>query len=752
MTDDRAHRASRILGGARLEGLVPWVLPLLVFAAAYGMQRSVALLGLDLHHDDLMFDAARRMLNGEIPFRDFFYQYNLGTVLFHVLALKVFGPKIASLKIATAIVYAVIATLVYLCSAVQGARWAGLGWAALWSALSPFYMPALNGFHPWSTVYMMAAVMGGALLLSAAMRGRAGMLAAAAGASLNLAFWFKQVAGLQILVVLGWLISNLWRQPANDPMGQTFRRMLIGYIAGGLVSALPFFGYIAAHDLFVDWWRSAFLFNGFFAATGHSSSGLFAFVRTFIPVSRDLGYWSVLWAILPPFVLLTAIIRHDVAGTASPAAEDAAGRTLGLYVALGLAGWAEYFPLPHEFHTQLFMAPAFVVLAVWQSRWNSWSDVVARAHPVIAAAFALVLVMTGYEAARHVYGIARKTAQPTQLLGNGTPVAGLRLAPLYARSFQNFYAKFTAAKRAQGDLPCVPMSVDPLRALLPGDLPERTTFKMGLDWTWPNEIVEPGFNARLLGMITQRKALVYGDSLVAIPGYIPIALLEMPSPMTRSHTLYVPSADPAYKEPPVIVTHDLLQVVRTVLELPTDDMPILLKLGEAAKVPYDDVDQLHVSIIKASDLPARLTRLEYEKFLALIPDQISRSAQLYRLGPSGDYELVQPLSNVQMLMLAQFMLFRGKLFEAQDRPAYFTTLSAAESQHPFLVGANARREVGIVWRKSITTLGPEVGPWSTLYLALPPGAIAGTEAAVLYVQLVMKDRTTRDFYLYYLSQ
>jgi hypothetical protein len=45
-----------------------WLLTLIVVLAAYGMLRSVALRGLDLHHDTFMFDTARRTLNGEVPY------------------------------------------------------------------------------------------------------------------------------------------------------------------------------------------------------------------------------------------------------------------------------------------------------------------------------------------------------------------------------------------------------------------------------------------------------------------------------------------------------------------------------------------------------------------------------------------------------------------------------------------------------------------------------------------------------------
>ena len=254
--------------------LLEWLLPLFVLSWAYSMQRSVALIGLDLHHDTLMFDAARRMLNGELPFRDFFYQYNLGTVVLHALALKAFGTTIASLKIVTAMAYSLIAVLIYACGVIQGARWWAFGAAVLWSSLSIFHMPSMNGYHAWSTVYMMTSVMGGALFLLLGLRNRPFVWSFLAGICFNLAFWFKQVAGLQILAVLIWIIYNALRPMEEAEKARKFRTIFVGYTLGGLVSAAPLFFYLYEHSIYYNWWQSAFVFNRYFAGSGNSASRL----------------------------------------------------------------------------------------------------------------------------------------------------------------------------------------------------------------------------------------------------------------------------------------------------------------------------------------------------------------------------------------------------------------------------------------------------------------------------------------------
>ena len=56
------------------EGYSQYLFPVVVFSLAFYLQYSIAFLGLDLHHDLLMFDAARNFYSGQIPYKDFFYK------------------------------------------------------------------------------------------------------------------------------------------------------------------------------------------------------------------------------------------------------------------------------------------------------------------------------------------------------------------------------------------------------------------------------------------------------------------------------------------------------------------------------------------------------------------------------------------------------------------------------------------------------------------------------------------------------
>jgi hypothetical protein len=722
-----------------------WLLPITVFIIAYGMQRSVALLGLDLHHDAFMFDAAKRFLDGETPFRDFFYQYNLGTIIFHMLALKAFGTYIASLKIATSIAYALIAVFIYLCATALGRPWQGLVMALVWSTLSPFYMPILNGYHAWSTVYMMASVMAGTWFLLMATQKRTWLYSGLAGVCFNLAFWFKQVTGLQILFVLLWILLNTRRSAVGGEIARRYQVMLIGFVLGGLLAALPFLDYLYVNNLFYDWWRSAFVFNKYFALTGASSSSLNDLFRTFFPVQRDLGYTSYIWLLLPLY-LLVMVFGGKIKGKLLPLRTDGWSRNASLLLMLGLAGWIEYFPLSHSFHTQLFMAPVFCLIVIGQLNKQDKNASFNWRRLVVAPFLVVLMLVTTFEVLVHLKGLHEKITQAKITLKVDMPARGLKLSPEYITSFEQFYKSIDISLQGQEGLPAIPASVDPLRAIFPFSYKAQNMFRMSVDWAWPNELIEPGFNQHFYKLVYRRKALIYGDSILAIPGYIPISLLEMPSPLGWFHSFYLPSADAEVKDPPVLPINEMYIPVEcgsSVLH-----GRVLVPFGRLPESLLAGFDQLHVSIGSDLEFPQKLTELEYKQFM--IPamagfDKKIGAEQFYAGGSDGKYRLRLSMTESNWIYLAKFFLYRGKLYN----PRFSTTLAKSENDHPIIVAKPKSNECSqVVWSKAHQYTG-NLSVDEDLYLALPGNRFIEGGPKTMYVQIVMKDKTTLDRYLRY---
>lgn len=758
------------------------ILPLILFVVAYGMQRSVALLGMDLHHDGFMFDAARRTFYGDVPYKDFFYQYNLATIFLHVAALKILGVYIASLKIATSMAYALIAVLIYACVAHQGRVWQGFLAAILWSTLSPFHMPAENGYHAWSSVYMMGSIMLGIYFLLKSAGQRTLLNACLAGLCFNLAFWFKQIAALQILFCLAWILLNTRRASAGHAMSRQFRTIFIGFVLGGLISAIPFFFYLWQLDSFTDWWVSAFEFNRLFALTHRTASTVQTFVGNMFPIGKAIGYTSVIWAIVPAYLIATLFLNHEKqANTGNPKGTPYINASL--FATMGLCGWLEYFPLSHDFHTQLFTAPIFCLIALQPAslKDNSTSGcerVNASRRFSAGIVLSIALLVISYESARHLFGLSEKLKQPWQYLLLNSPAKGLALNPDHAKSFEHFHEAIVAISSKMEGSPQIPFSVDPIRALFPYVPNHNQLFKMGVDWTWPNETVEPLFNEKLQAKLKERQLAIYADSLLAIPGYTAVGLLEVPSAIKAFHTLYVPTAD---RDPPSPRTSllDHLEVASPVdadsAPRASNEMPVLptmalhsadsqngtpmigpvvmLRLESAESIPVGQIKHLHVSVLNDANIPKSLTKLEYEwlTMRAATSDERHVSA-LYRKS-SDHYALVDNIEPEQATAIGRFFLKNGKLLRNQTLPYFFTTLSASPARQPYLAELPTNgNPLRIIWGRQMRLTNTAYEKVSANALAIPFDRYVRAGSKTIYWQIALNDNTTRSGYFRYVEK
>lgn len=759
-----------------------FILPLILFVVAYGMQRSVALLGMDLHHDGFMFDAARRTFYGDVPYKDFFYQYNLATIFLHVAALKILGVYIASLKIATSMVYALIAVLIYACVAHQGRVWQGFLAAILWSTLSPFHMPAENGYHAWSSVYMMASIMLGIYFLLRSVSQRTWLNACLAGLCFNLAFWFKQIAALQILFCLAWILLNTRPASAGHAMSRQFRTMFIGFVLGGLISAMPFFFYLWQLGSFADWWVSAFEFNRLFALTHRTTSTIQTFVGNMFPIGKTLGYTSVIWAVVPAYLIATLCLNHEKQANAGNP-KDTPHINASLFAAMGLCGWLEYFPLSHDFHTQLFTTPVFCLIAMQPAtlKDNSTSSserVSASRRFSVGIVLSITLLAISYEAARHLFGLSEKLKQPWQYLQLSSPAKGLALNPDHAKSFEHFHEAVVSISDRMDGSPQIPFSVDPLRALFPYIPNYKQLFKMGVDWTWPNETIEPSFNEKLQAKLKERQLAIYADSLLAIPGYTAVGLLEVPSAIKAFHTLYVPTADrdppnprmslmdqfevasPAHPDVASMASNELpVRPTTTVppadpqIGTPTINSVAILRLDSTDHIKVDQIRHLHISVLNDANIPASLTKLEYEWLvMRAATSEESQVSTLYRK-TRDHYALVDKIKPDQAIAIGRFFLKNGKLLRNQTLPYFFTTLSASPARQPYLAevvtNGNPPR---LVWGRQMRLANTADEKVLANALAIPFDRYVRAGSKTIYWQIALNDNTTRSGYFRYVEK
>ena len=705
--------AEKFLSFNFLNRFSPYIFPIIIFSLAFCLQYSVALLGLDLHHDLLMFDAARNFYSGQIPYKDFFYQYNLGTVFLHGASLGILGLKIASLKKVTVLFYALIALLIYLSCAIEGSRRSGFLLSILWTLLSPFYMPAMNGYHAWSTIYMMFSCMAGLLCLQLSIRKIPFGFGFLAGIFFSLGFWFKQVAAFQIAAIVTWLVLNIWFSLKNKADRIKYIKIFSGFAIGGLLLCTPFFAYLYAESAISNWWIDAFQFNKYFSADSQNITGIREFLKLLFPIQRDMGYKSSVWAILPITLIVTAfqffVFKQNFFNLTK-----VHKISLSLFIFAGLAGWVEYFPLPHPFHTQIFMAPVFVAIGIIL-RKHPLSFSFIKKHFFVFIVIYIFIGIGGYESYRHIAGLRHKILNydnDSIEVNLGSSSDGLILKRFDEEKLAIFYQNMMALKTSSKSNEFIPLSVDPLRGLVSGEIKGPDDFKMGLDWTWPNEIVEPGFLDKVNGKILLHKQPVYADSLIFIPGYVPVSILEMQAPISSVHTLYRPEEGVSELLSNTKKNNEILFLTKQDFDLKSRSIFIEWQSGDVGfnlipidSLPVSGIKNIHISLMEEKDFPQKISALQFEYLRKAGKHFGGNLPELFRLDNHLHGVLRKDISLDDKKNLAFFMLSRGKLFVTQNRPTYSTTLASADKDKPLIASISKEDSYAkILWSKSESEL------------------------------------------------
>ena len=718
-------------------------------------------MGLDLHHDLLMFDAARNFYSGQIPYKDFFYQYNLGTIFLHGSTLDVLGLKISSLKKITVLFYALIALLIYLSCAVEGFRRSGFLLSILWAFLSPFYMPILNGYHPWPTIYMMFACMAGLLCMQLAIRNNPFIFSFLAGAFLCLGFWFKQVALFQIIAVTIWLALNLCSSLKNKVDQPKYIKTFAGYTLGGLLVCIPFLAYLYIESAILDWWIDTFEFNKYFAADSQNATDISTSLKIFFPISGAMESKTIFWA-LCPLVLCIVTFQVFIWKRASFGLSKYQKESIALFSLAGFAGWVEYFPLPHPFHTQIFMASTFVVIGMLLGKHPlNFRDI--KSYFIIFLAVYIFIVDLCYEGAVHAKGWNHKrlTYKDSVSINLNSTFDDLIFDEKVEKSLVNFYQKMIDLQMSNRGDEFIPMSVDPLRGLLPGKVERPSKFLMGLDWTWPNELVEPGFSQKLNSQILLHQQPIYADSLIYIPGYMPDALLEMKAPISGVHTLYKPLALTSKLLTRAINKNEILYATNNDLNIKarsilfdwnSDSVELnLIPFDDLNLEAIEDIKNIHVTIIEAEEFPRHLSPLQMGYLNKAGSYYGGDLPILFKLDDDGGGFLRDDISFEDEKNLALFMLSSGKLFINQSRPVYSSTLSVKFVNQPMIVSLSAGNpHINVLWSKKIdntfrANLGADNEKNILIYLAIKPLINKGGSKFIV-VQVELKGDQMKNYF------
>ncbi len=373
---------------------------LLLFAAGTLFFGFYALLGIDLHHDGIMFKTAVDAANGVALFRESFSQYGVLTPLLQGAALKIFGTELLVIKLLTAVFYG--ASLVVF----------DLIWKRFFkpeekfwriSALSLYFLLSADccvTSHPWASVYaLFFLLLGVEFTLRFLEDGkRANLFALLSGVCGGLMFGFRQPCGLTALIsalLFGFVLFSADRRRSL----RYTAGFLGGFFSVAAVLAVIITIYGAWSDYITQTWSHALSF----AVKRGAGSGYNDTMNNFFPfVTGDRGFVDAVFAFFP---LVTLFYFGWLFVTKKW--KDQLAMVAVILFALG--AWHQYYPVPCMRHLYWAGVPmmgifVYVLKLMWQNK-----DIRTRSVTVLLALFLLMPVsFRSYFACRRAASLEKR--------------------------------------------------------------------------------------------------------------------------------------------------------------------------------------------------------------------------------------------------------------------------------------------------------------------------------------------------------
>lgn len=397
--------------------------------------RPFAVLGVDPHHDGLVFKVAYDIYHGAVPFRDSFTQYGLLLALLDSYLLRIFGLHLLVLRIFTIACYAAAAPVLWLTwKQLIGSRLSLFG-VVLWIALSGFWLQTLL---PWASATALPFQAGAILCMISYATSRSLGASFWAAALAAVVFWIRMPVGTLMIIcqvaVVGYLAlldGSLIQRPGH------LMRGVAAALGGIALVSIPLFGYLVINNDLYDWYAQTFRMAAVFAqnipfAWMGSDSLTMSLLMSLFPA--DLGF---IWVVAPVACIAVAtlcVLRHIL----SPASRrDPELQTAFVAAAFALASWPQYYPVTEERHV-FWSAMPMIGIALYAGR-ILFAQLVSRLPrigalrwidrpgiPTLASA-ATALLICAVPIAKRAEAAAERLSEYRYVIDTPEVLAGLRV-------------------------------------------------------------------------------------------------------------------------------------------------------------------------------------------------------------------------------------------------------------------------------------------------------------------------------------
>lgn len=123
-----------------------------IFFITFFITSAFSRFGIDLHHQGIMYNAAKCILQGKKLYVDTYFHYGPIVAYLHSLSLLILGDKLVSIQTITVLFYSIFYFQLFLFFAKKFNLLISFFFALLWLFFSPYLV---NDFLPWSSVIVL---------------------------------------------------------------------------------------------------------------------------------------------------------------------------------------------------------------------------------------------------------------------------------------------------------------------------------------------------------------------------------------------------------------------------------------------------------------------------------------------------------------------------------------------------------------------------------------------------------------------
>ncbi len=375
-------------------------------------------LGIDLHHDGILFKPAFDVASGKMLFRDTYTQYGALTTLIQGLGLIIFGKYLIVMKLSAALFYGLSSVLLYLISIKILPRFLSLVTVAVWLCLAPYYTWT---FLAWSSVYALFFQLASALALLTAAEKKSLKFELLGGIFTALTFWCRQPVG--VFLFLSIMVFYLFS-----------KKSFTAFLKGNLYTSAAFLAWIIFNGALIDWWKQSIMFSFYWS----QSEGVgFSLSKVFISLFPNVITPFTIWAVLPVWAVLPI-------GTGLLVIRNFKNKKILLLSLIGLASWLQYYPMSDVRHLYWAGTPMFPLLAalIYQL-FTEFLNIDIKLTKNLAGIIASMVFIGIFwpEAVYRITAGQKKVVQPFVSIPNPSVLKFMRLSPSEATFYLGLDAK-----------------------------------------------------------------------------------------------------------------------------------------------------------------------------------------------------------------------------------------------------------------------------------------------------------------------